>query len=714
MDDELGMTKKASAVVVDQAVHGYSDGHRLLSSSRQFAQLSERQLRILSDLSGPSAYSSLDDYYTSYPLHDDRSFAIGRTWIANEMRRPGCVWTHTLVVREEDMSDLGSVARLLPLFVRPSPPTLTDYERPVSLSPAHTAPTPMSLDGPEPLLASQLIESFYMTDEPIYIVGDEPTRYAPLVFALWSQYWAVTASAFSFCTGAIRSRHLGAVPLDVQVIPPEATRDVIRSHPSAVVLDERVQRHTEQCPEWVHEMATDTIGIGDSPIRAFLATHLVKKHQRPSIGRLARLYTSVTRVEAGRTDIRALATEVAGEYPTVADGASLKQAIFGEADRRTYLIGLNDAFLLKALTDTQWFTAFDLQGLRVAERLKKCWAGGRSDVLEVLNRLAALDSDDGRDVVYDVLRDSVTSSDVADLLGFDEEMVMKVMRERRDLASEAAVWKKVDPATLIETLAANGEQLPLRESDAIVTAQLETGVTNVGQAMSAWLNGAVVPPVLNWLRQQRTPELNDEWWSEIKAHPVAMCKWLNGGDVSTRLVARLVTVLDPRTKAIEECGLDVWRQFGETARSELSGSKLREFQSFVLTIGLDQSQKEAAELVAVSFPDVYHAVMHNALSQRVWRSLVQVLPEGFLWSDSRRLRAGLVEKFAQRRWPAIVFLKAMADPDVLGEVFGTWGWGRKETKFLARVIKCGISDRSVVTEAQKKVLKRWRKSFSVS
>lgn len=708
------MTKKAGAVVVDQAVHGYSDGHRLLSASRQFAQSSERLLRTLSDLSGPSAYSSFGDYYTAYPLHDDRSFAIGRTWIASEMRRPGCVWTHTLVVRNEDLSYLGSVLRLLPLFVRPSLADLGDYARRLTLSPRHTAQARISLEGPEPSLVRRMIESFYTTDEPIYIVSEQPTGYASLVFALWSQYLAVTASAFSFCTGAIRSRKLGTVPLDVQVIPQETTREIIRSHPSAVVLEEHIERHTEQCPEWVHEMASDTIRVGDSPMRAFLADHLVEKQHRASIGRLARLYASVIRVGSGKTDIRVLAKEVAGEYPAAADGSSVKEALFGDKGRRTHLTELNDSALLKALTDTQWFTAFDLRGLRIAERLKKCWTDDRGDTIEVLSRLAALDSDEHRDVVREVLSVSVTLGDVSDLLGFDEKMVMKVMRERRDLASAAAVWKSVDPATLIEALVANDEHLPLRASDAIVTAQLEAGVSDVARPMASWLNGAVVPPVLNWVKQQRTPELNDEWWNGIKAHPVAVCKWLNDGDVSTRLVVRLAAMLNPRAKAIEECGLDVWRQFGETARSELSGSKLREFQSFVLTIGLDQSQKEAAELVAVSFPDVYHAVMHNALSQRVWRSLVQVLPEGFLWSDSRRLRAGLVEKFAQRRWPAIVFLKAMADPDVLGEVFGTWGWGRKETKFLARVIKCGISDRSVVTEAQKKVLKRWRKSFSVS
>ena len=72
-----------------QALHGYADGHRQLALSTTLRPRDQKRLLALSDISGPGAHLSEDGYLTGYPLTESGYFALGRTWPAPEMPRPG-------------------------------------------------------------------------------------------------------------------------------------------------------------------------------------------------------------------------------------------------------------------------------------------------------------------------------------------------------------------------------------------------------------------------------------------------------------------------------------------------------------------------------------------------------------------------------------------------------------------------------------------------
>src|SRR5690349_13401900 len=113
-------------VRVDQALHGYKDGHALISSSLKLSAPSRRIMLILSDMSGPSMTRGFESYLTGYPLPDDDYYVFARTWHAPEMRRPGCVWSHSLILSK---SSLGEVEDLTSLAVNFLHPLTGDVER---------------------------------------------------------------------------------------------------------------------------------------------------------------------------------------------------------------------------------------------------------------------------------------------------------------------------------------------------------------------------------------------------------------------------------------------------------------------------------------------------------------------------------------------------------------------------------------------------------
>ena len=66
-----------------------------------------------SDLSGPLSDDPLEPYICGYALPQDPYYVISRTWLAPEMPRPGCVWTHSILL---PVADLGAIAQVDPVL----------------------------------------------------------------------------------------------------------------------------------------------------------------------------------------------------------------------------------------------------------------------------------------------------------------------------------------------------------------------------------------------------------------------------------------------------------------------------------------------------------------------------------------------------------------------------------------------------------------------
>ncbi|MBW8683517.1 GAP1-N1 domain-containing protein [Chitinophaga rhizophila] len=202
-------------ISIHQTLHGYKEGHNLLASSSELNGMERRTLSVMSDYTGTGVEKGFTEYITGYPLAGSKFYAFSKTWYADEMPRPGCVWTHTLLIDLSVLWMINNLSLLSSLFRRPSESMYNSYNNSIQLNLAQ-----VSENNPDdsvffPFVSCQL----YNGDRPLIIYSDSAKQLESAILQTWLFQWPRLRRHFSFCTGSISPRRLESKFLDLQVMP---------------------------------------------------------------------------------------------------------------------------------------------------------------------------------------------------------------------------------------------------------------------------------------------------------------------------------------------------------------------------------------------------------------------------------------------------------------------------------------------------------------
>ncbi len=133
-DGGRGVT--AGTTSVEQALHGYRAGHRLLASSVELGAPDRKFLSILTDTPVVDRESSPWSVSLSgWPLPSREWYALTLCWAAEDDRRRGALWAHTLLLGRESFSVSGSID-FAGAFAQPGDydADLEQFSKPLTLS----------------------------------------------------------------------------------------------------------------------------------------------------------------------------------------------------------------------------------------------------------------------------------------------------------------------------------------------------------------------------------------------------------------------------------------------------------------------------------------------------------------------------------------------------------------------------------------------------
>jgi len=613
------------AMVVQQTLHGYSDGHRLIAGSVTLSSADARTMLVMSDLSGPGVKPPPSGYLTGYPLDGSGRYVLARTWAALEMPRPGCVWTHSLIIENADLGAMTTTDGLLAAFRRPDGPSPRElYLSPVEISASDTEPAHLSATPALVVRATELVNALYAAPEQAVVVqAGDANQDEILATSIWMQQWPRLRRGFGFCTLAKMDRSLKGQALDLQMVPggerqlaskfkdAVSPSDVPHVPAAATLVADLVDSRSSELQEFLRRTGGDVAGgrramvplvtlydaIFDGPpdlpsaVRAFDALDGLGRRQARSL-RLIVARQAMDRVDDVDDDVFEFLIDALEQDFSHGNEAGLG-AKFGVALWRR-----SPVRFVSALADP------GPVGMAANEAVQ------RIDVDELVTRLGS--NADAADMIARRRADVMLTPAFWRIDGVDESLVaMAPDNQAAEIAQALMAAERSDPAP----------SLVSRADAADLAAAIETLVPDT-------------PTARDWLRA-------------LALNPGKSAAVLASSHLrrASTLLA-LAKAMDP-DNVPNDVGEDPWWIAVRSAKGELSGSNEDYFAGFLMARGLGRVSRSSADLFRRSYTTTHKALSHGRLPFEVERYVVARLDWGgwLDWDRVSRLRATVVARF---------------------------------------------------------------------
>lgn len=205
-------------MIIEQTLYGYNKGHGLLASSFPVRPNNDSSLMsVLSDWTGFRNELGEDSYMTFYPLSNGEKYAFAKTWYAEEMERPGCVWTHTLIVDLKEMDRNFDFRVLDDYFRRPQKDDYELYQHKIEIDNFETRNSNVVFNMFDDMSLLVLYLLLLGNNKNLFIYMDKAQRaYQALCFYLLQYLPLDMLKWISLSTGSASRRKFGSEDFSIQ------------------------------------------------------------------------------------------------------------------------------------------------------------------------------------------------------------------------------------------------------------------------------------------------------------------------------------------------------------------------------------------------------------------------------------------------------------------------------------------------------------------
>lgn len=626
---------------IQQALFGYSDGHHLVASSVELAPQVRQFLADVTDSSGPEKSEGFEVAYTGLIVPQTNYYALFCTWPAPEMPRPGCVWSHVLLIDLADLSRIPELSILRSLCHRPTvSPVLSTYESPLTLDISDESlvrPPPANLEQ-----AAIVLAALYGQPESGVVVLDESSRsWEPVVFAIWSQQWPRLRRGFSFSTGSLGDRRSAGVPFDLQIAPLSSQRLWERGTNPTTVLDPASAKVDPELASWV-SAAQDDLSVGPvGVLRKFLFAYGSEVElQRPSFSKLVESF--LVQSHSDKEDPGRGLLQLAEAFPQPAEALTLKRDHLANLTQ-----GRNPSALGPALAVTYFLfqareaTAFSRVPVDFGPPVELLWHHKRS---EVLGLLGSLPQNERAEAFRKAVAGALVPEDVPTLWREQEESFQSLLSHQPELAMFHAAWAMPEAGQrALWNIVRNTTDDPKLWSR--ICAAMLGSQCSISEGETVRLAGTSLREgLLFWLKDDRF-RLPSYAWREALRAPLAAA--LQSDSVPNLLLALSSWVLSAsQARSITGERADI-QELSQHGLNSLPSALVLHTHFWLTALGLRTGGQEGLVLLSRSFFRVYDAVASSQYLGDSWDLIAPILPELFLnldWDRCKRLR------LAMQRW----------------------------------------------------------------
>ena len=662
--------KRSSSITIHQALHGYNDGHRLLSGSKaSLVSKDQRTMLVMSDASGPLEEDG-GGYITGYPLETSGVYALARTWSASELPRPGCVWTHTLIIEFADLAAIHNLWRLKSLFAKPDSGKWEAYSDPLKMS---VDTQFVAVPRLKEEFAEQLIRGIYSTQKSSILPGaplDDSMEL--LVLQAWSQQWPRLRRRFSFCTHAASNTSDVQTSFDLQFV----------STTSALF---RTSLEGESHSSWVNTAAEDL--YRPSSLRTFLREIALDLHGigKEAFPDLVEIYSLLGNAENARAFERAV--EIADRRLLKSDGGEkLRLSLL-----RLCLQGLGgDSGLntrVSFLRNNSRRLTPDLLAQVSDEDAAILWNAIPDELSSWLT-----DSDQARQIAAFNLIRGVRSEQIVDALPHLGESTTNLISARPDVLVSAEVWSRASGpirGQLLDLVPPEWSHWP-----ETISAMIEGGASDIAtQARDAAGSDQFVVSVLGHLSNNsslRFARTDFQWLQAAVVDRNAVSRYLGSErPKDIRQLYALSQFIAP-DEVPNSFGHDPWLEALQGVSDSPDSHEYQYLSAYLLARALGYQSRSRGELIASTLDVVYRAAARNQISHDSWSVLDPRLPNStfwFAWDRCRRIREGVVDVFVRCSLGHDLFAQVTGDDNLFDDLVRLVSEQRAGRRYLKGVLQ---------------------------
>ncbi len=626
-------------------LHGYDNGHRLLAGSVILKDHSD--MDTIATLSDWSEYVAGDgresSYVTAYPLRESRYYVIAKTWYAEEKKRPGCVWTHSLLLPFDYLNSIDDFKRISSLFKRPSEEKdfgdysyQIDYENKL-----------YSRDDYQPLTVGREIVSLVMAvfltakNSTITFGGISNNRpYEELMLGVMTAVPMQLLQYVSWTSGTGYVRKLEGKPLTCQVL--------------SGYSENLNKANVNDTLPWI-SYVVDGLMRGDvnqgQLIRMFAEDIRDKVEYYAAI--VSAIYTLDDYLKTGQDDeerYKGVFEIIAKSFPTKAEGHIIKKLCASKIFSNKYCDDKTFFFLFA----TQPLDGvFDLADSNVDLRWREYINTNSKEYLALLSRICASGKANGWGMK--VMRDSavnLSETDVTYLVENDYHLFSTITHLSPKILDKInwTLLSKESVETLLPLIlderTRNGfthwESLfkALLEKDAEITWSLASVVFEYSDDATKIL--------LDFVNGNSSRYVNQVLEMQLARQSGEVVKWLAGAErITVNVAYAIVNCVDEKDPAVVSFGAMVWKPFLGLRFHNLRA----EVYSYLFALSFNwPSDKTALELMRMAVEPLYKLELVGKLSYSSWSRIAPYMEPVKIWEEwdkCKKMRKTVVKRLKQ-------------------------------------------------------------------
>ena len=655
---------------IEQLLHGYDNGHRLLAGSVLLKNNMEMDaVATLSDWSeyvAPGGGES--SYVTAYPLQESGYYVIAKTWYADEMKRPGCVWTHSLLIPFDALNHLDDFERLSALFKRPSlDGSYDEYSRTIEYENKN-----YSADDYIPLPVDRKIEAYILqaflgngSETLVFEAQKDNEVVEDALFAVMNTLPQTLLRKISWCTGTAYIRKLNGEPLTCQFV----SRASSSSQIDVAVDEEKWQTYV------LNAIMRGDVNQGQL-IRMF--SEDIKDSSENYAAIVKALYTLEDYFKLGKSNeerFKEVLGIVAEAFPDKENGMVIKKLLVNKTFTDRYC--KNDTYFMYFAT-LPVADAFDVAETGLEERWNGFLSRERNQYVPLLAKICRSGKANGWGI--EKMKESVgilSSDEVADMIKNDFHLFSSIALLNPELLNETPwlVLTNQEIEMILPLILDVRTRRIFRQWERMFAILLEKGL-EISSGLAAEIfakTDKATGILLDYVNRDSSRYVNRALGNQLERKTEEVLTWLCNTEVITDNVAyAIVNAVNERSNAVVSRGARIWKPFLGLQFHNLNAKVFAYL--FVLSFNWP-TDGDALELMRMAFYPLHTLQANKQLGYSNWSHIAPFMESVMFWDEwdnCKKMRKTVVKRLKRAGVDARVLDNYTPDSELNAELKRMW------------------------------------------